>query len=70
MRKLIIALAIILMFSFSLNKYNPIKEESQTKEKKALSRKNCVRIPCRCCKAPCICPCVPIIKPSKSTKIN
>ena len=69
MRKLIIALVIILMFSFSLNKYNPIKEESQIKEKKTLSRKNCVPI-CRCCRAPCLCPCLPIIKPSKSTKLN
>ena len=74
MRKLIISLVIILMFSFSLNKSNPIKEESQTKEKKTSSRKLCVPIQCYCKKAPCICPCMhkpnPLIKPNKSTKEN
>ena len=32
MRKLIISLVIILMFAFSLNKLNPIKEGKPTKE--------------------------------------
>ena len=74
MRKLIIFLVIILMFSFSLNKYNPIKEESIVKEIKTSTSKPCIRIRCYCKKAPCICPCIPksnlLIKPSKSTKVT
>ena len=72
MRKLIIFLVIILMFSFSLNKYNPIKEESTVKEIKTSTSKPCIRIRCYCKKAPCICPCKSnhLIKISKSTKIT
>ena len=73
MRKLITFLFIILLFSFSLNKYNPIKDKSPAKEKKTSSNKPCIRMPCMCIKAPCRCPCIPklphLIKPSKSTKV-
>ena len=77
MRKLIIFLVIILMFCFSINKYNPIKEESIVKEIKTSTSKPCIRIRCYCKKAPCICPCkhksnplIKIIKPTKETKEN
>ena len=71
MRKLLISFFIILMFSFSLNKYNPIEEKKLDKKKKYISRRNC-KIGCVCRRSPC--PCCPIyyriFKPSNSTKTN
>ncbi len=80
MRKLIISFVFILMFAFSLNKLNPVKEEKNTNGiKKVPFKKDCfVGITCMVgyylsCDFRCNCKCVlykiwPFIKPSKSTK--
>ena len=78
MRKLIISLVIILMFAFSLNKLNPIKEEEPVKKMRPIKRHCFICIRCKrgyhqYCKTSCDCKCVKdsfssLIKPSNSTK--
>ena len=68
MKKLIVSLVIILMFSFSLNKNNPIKEEKQVKKNKLISL-SLAGIDCTCKVSPCPCGGMPqgFMKQSKST---
>ena len=68
MRKLLVSFVIILMFAFSLNKYNPIEEKKLVKGIKHVPR--VFRPRCVCIRYPCPCRGDPIIKPSNPTKAN
>ena len=78
MRKLIISLVIILMFAFSLNKLNPVKEEEPVKKKRPIKKRCFICIRCikgyhQYCSSSCNCKCVkdsfsPFTKHSNSTK--
>ena len=71
MKKLMISFLIILMFAFSLNKYNSTEAKRLIEKYKYIGRRSC-KPGCVCKRSPC--PCCrfnpPFFKPSNSTKTN